>query len=381
MKYEPLQIGKLTAKVPIIQGGMGVGISLGGLAGAVAREGGIGIISSAQIGFREPDFEQNPKESNLRAMKQEYEKARAIAPKGIIGFNIMVALRCYEEYVKAAAEAGADLIISGAGLPTQLPQLVEGTDTKIAPIVSSEKSAQVILKYWDRKYGRTADLVVIEGPKAGGHLGFSKEQVEFYTKADERNHRNDSSSEKPSDGVEERPGCGGMSPTYEEEILKIREVVRGYGEKYGVEIPVVVAGGIDSAEEMERMMKLGVQGVQVATRFVTTVECDADEAYKQAYLKAGKEDIRLVKSPVGMPGRAIRNVFMDRVMAGENFAPGKCLGCLHKCNPAQIPYCITEALIHAAKGELDQALIFCGANAYKAEHIETVGEVIESFLN
>ena len=335
MKYEPLKIGNLTAKVPIVQGGMGVGISLGNLAGTVAKEGGVGIISSAQIGYREPDFERNPKEANLRAISSEYKKARALAPEGIIGFNIMVALQHYEEYVRAAAATGADIIISGAGLPTDLPAYVQGTDTKIAPIVSSEKSANVILKYWDKKYSRTADMVVIEGPKAGGHLGFTKEQVEYYTEASNKGT------------------IQGMSATYEEEIVKVCEVVKAYGDKYGVEIPVVVAGGIDTKEEMERMMELGVQGVQVASRFVTTVECDAHEAYKMSYVNASKEDIQIVKSPVGMPGRAIRNEFMDRVMNGEKFPPQRCLGCLRKCNPAEIPYCITEALIHAAKGELE----------------------------
>lgn len=374
MKYKPLQIGNLTAKIPIVQGGMGVGVSLGNLAGAVAKEGGVGIISSAQIGYREPDFEKNTKEANLRAIQSEYEKARAIAPEGIIGFNIMVALQHYEESVRAAANTGADLIISGAGLPTDLPQYVEGTDTKIAPIVSSEKSAQVILKYWDKKYTRTADMVVIEGPKAGGHLGFTKEQVEYYLESD------CVSADNGVGNKERTPGIQGMSSTYEEEILKICAVVKMYAEKYGVNIPVVVAGGIDTAEEMERMMKLGVQGVQVATRFVTTVECDADEKYKMSYVKASKEDIQIVKSPVGMPGRAIRNEFMDKVMNGEKFPPKRCLGCLRKCNPADIPYCITEALIHAAKGEVDQALLFCGANAYKAERIETVKEVIDSFV-
>lgn len=351
MKYNPLQIGDITARIPIIQGGMGIGISLGNLAGAVAKEGGIGIISSAQIGYKEPDFEKNPKESNLRAIKWEYEKARAIAPEGIIGFNIMVALQHYEEYVRAAAQTGADLIISGAGLPTDLPQYVEGTNVKIAPIVSSVKSAQVILKYWDKKYARTADMVVIEGPKAGGHLGFTREQLDTW------------------------------DIDYEEEIRKICAVVEEYGEKYGVKVPVVVAGGIDTAEEMRRVMSLGVQGVQVATRFVTTVECDADEQYKQAYVEAKEQDIQIVTSPVGMPGRAIRNSFMDRVMNGEKFPPKKCLGCLRKCNPAEIPYCITEALIRAAKGETEQALLFCGANAYKEERIMTVKEVIQSLLS
>lgn len=407
-RYDSLKIGNLEAKVPIIQGGMGVGISLGNLAGAVALEGGVGIISTAQIGFREPDFETNPVECNLRAIRLEYEKARAIAPDGVIGFNIMVALQHYDEYVRAAAKAGADIIISGAGLPTDLPKYVEGTDAKIAPIVSSVKSAQVILKYWEKKYNRTADLVVIEGPKAGGHLGFTKEQVEFYLKDDREVQDGAGKAAECGEGMAAMPDekqavtrdkgesercagkqeviCnqnpaaapGGMSATYEEEIQKIREVTDSYAARFGVEIPVVVAGGIDTAEEMKRIMDMGVQGVQVATRFITTVECDASDAYKEAFIRAGKEDIQIVKSPVGMPGRAIRNDFMDKVMSGEKFPPEKCLCCLKKCNPAEIPYCITDALIHAAKGELERALLFCGANGYKADHLETVKEVMNS---
>ena len=314
MKYQPLKIGELVADIPIVQGGMGVGISLGTLAGTVAAEGGVGIISSAQIGFKEPDFEKDPKEANLRTMEKEYLKAKEIrrqaaaryagqenpaSRRGILGFNIMVALRNYEEYVRKAAAIGAELIISGAGLPTELPLYVEGTSTKIAPIVSSDKSAKVILKYWDRKYGRTADMVVIEGPKAGGHLGFSKEQLEEYAHEAEN-------AQNP----------------YDREILAICGTVKQYEEKYGCRIPVVVAGGIDDATEMQRVMALGVQGVQVATRFVTTKECDADIRYKMTYINAGKEDIRIVKSPVGMPGRAIMNPFMEKVMSGERIAPG-----------------------------------------------------------
>lgn len=346
-----MKIGNLEVRKPLIQGGMGVGISLGGLAGAVASEGGVGIISSAQIGFREPDFESNTKEANLRALGKELKRAREIAPDGVIGFNIMVALKFYEEYVRAAVAAGADLIISGAGLPTELPALVKGSQTKIAPIVSTGKSAKVILKYWDKKYKRTADMVVIEGPKAGGHLGFDEEQLEKFDDA-----------------------------SYAEEIKAIITVVKEYEAKYGVEIPVAAAGGIDSADDVQRVFALGVDAVQVASRFVTTEECDADIKYKQSYLNASDEDIVIVKSPVGMPGRAIRNPFMERVMAGEKQTPEKCLGCLRKCNPAEIPYCITEALVNAAKGDVDNALLFCGAYAYRTKRIETVKEVIDSLL-
>ncbi len=345
------RVGEKEVRLPLIQGGMGVGISLGNLAGAVAAEGGVGIISTAQIGFREPDFDRNPEAANRRAIEKEMKRARDISPDGIIGCNIMVALRDYEDHVKASAAAGADLIISGAGLPAELPRLVQGSRTKIAPIVSTEKSAKVILKYWERKFRRTADLVVIEGPEAGGHLGFGREALEHYTEA-----------------------------VYIEEMKRIVDVVRGYERKFDKKIPVAAAGGIYDREDVERVMRTGVDGVQVASRFVTTKECDADIRYKEAYIHASKEDIVIVQSPVGMPGRAILNPFMKCVMLGEKVSHTACHRCLAKCNPAEIPYCITDALIAAAEGRIEEALLFCGAKAYKAERIETVKEVVESLF-
>lgn len=345
MGYGPLKIGDLTAEVPVIQGGMGVGISLSGLAGAVAREGGIGIISTAQIGFMEPDWDENPLEANLRAIGSNIKKAREIAQGGILGVNIMVATRYYEKYVKAAVENGIDLIISGAGLPIALPGLVEGSNTKIAPIVSSEKSASVLCRMWERKNHRVPDLVVIEGPKAGGHLGFSLDQLADIDNMD-----------------------------YDEEIRRILAYIEDLGSRFGKKIPVVVAGGIYEKEDMEHYMELGADGVQVATRFVTTEECDASMAYKQAYINAEKEDIQIVKSPVGMPGRGLKNP-----QIGEMNRPLKCHQCIVKCNPGEIPYCITSALVHAAKGEIDKGMVFCGSNAYRAQKIETVKEVIDSF--
>lgn len=350
MNINPLKIKNIEAKLPVIQGGMGVGISLGGLAGAVAKEGGIGVISAAQIGFREPDFDQDTKGANLRAIRKEYEKARTIAPEGIIGFNLMVAMRHYEEYVREVIDAGADMIISGAGLPMELPRLAEGSDVKLAPIVSTEKSAKVILRYWDKKYKRMPDLLVIEGPEAGGHLGFTEEQLKEY------------------------------NGNYDQEVIRILNLVRQYEEEFGCRIPTALGGGIENRRQAAHAFSLGVDAIQVATRFVTTEECDADIRYKEAYIQADREDITIVKSPVGMPGRAIMNPFMRRVMAGEQIPHSPCHGCLHKCDPAKIPYCITDALIHAAKGEVDDALLFCGAYAYKAKRLETVKEVIDSLL-
>ena len=346
-----LKIGEKLTRVPLIQGGMGVGVSLGMLAGSVAREGGIGIISTAQIGYREPDFDRNPEEANLRAIESEMKKARAISPEGIIGYNVMTALKEHAAHIRAAVKAGADIVISGAGLPTELPALTEGSSTKIAPIVSTDKSANVILKYWDRKYKRTADLVVIEGPEAGGHLGFKKEELGAYTKE-----------------------------SYDDEIRKIIATVKRYGEKYGMDIPVVVAGGIYDSSDVKHVMELGADGVQVATRFVTTEECDADIRYKQAYIDASENDIRIVKSPVGMPGRAIMNTFMERVMGGEKIPHSPCHRCLAKCSPADIPYCITDGLIEAVKGNIEKGLLFCGAKAWKADRIEKVSDVIQALF-
>ena len=344
MKINELRIGDLIARIPLIQGGMGVGVSLSGLAGSVAAAGGIGVISTAQIGYRDPDFDKGPLACNLKAIGEEIKKAKEIAKGGIIGVNIMVATKRYEEYVKAAVKAGVDIIISGAGLPMTLP-MVSG-DVKIAPIVSSKKSLSVIAKYWKKKYDRKPDLVVVEGPKAGGHLGFSTEEIDEYTVANTKD--------------------------YDEEVKQIIALADE------LSVPVAVAGGIYDRADMEHYLAMGAKAVQVATRFVTTKECDASDAFKQAYIDAKKEDIVIVKSPVGMPGRAIHNVFLDKVKAGERFMRG-CRQCLNTCDPNTTPYCITEALVNAVKGNLDEGLIFCGSNAYRADKIETVADIMEEF--
>lgn len=374
---KPLKIGHLTAKRPIIQGGMGVGISLSSLAGAVAKAGGIGIISTAQIGFKRMDFAKNPMAANLKAIHEELEKARKIAPQGILGFNIMVATKEYGQYVKEAVKAGANVIISGAGLPIDMPKFVAEAEaemraevttdqtevpakrrTMIAPIVSSVKSAMVICRMWDRKHKTAPDFVVVEGPCAGGHLGFSREQLTEL-------------------GVDtEHVSETYKKNEYEEEIRGIIKTVKEFADKYKKEIPVIVAGGVYDHQDVMRQIELGADGVQVSTRFVTTEECDADPAYKQAYIDAKEEDIVIVKSPVGMPGRAIKNDFLARVQ--ESRIPvTHCYRCLEHCNPAETPYCITKALINAAKGNIQDALLFCGSNAYRSNKIETVPEVMK----
>ena len=357
---KPLKIGELTAKLPLIQGGIGVGVSLSSLAGAVAAEGGIGVLSTAQIGFYRPDFEKNPLAANLKAIAEQVKLAREKSRGGIIGANIMVATRNYKDYVCAAVKAGVDLIISGAGLPANLPEYVKGSVVKIAPIVSSEKAAKTICKLWDRHYRRVPDMVIVEGPLAGGHLGFSEDQLEPFIR------KNPLAAAK-------------QMSAYDSEICKIIEVASGYGEKYGMEIPVVVAGGIDTPEKAEHYLSLGASGIQIATPFVATEECDAHRAFKEAYVRAKDEDVVILKSPVGMPGRGLKNAFLERVHRGEK-REIHCRQCLQHANPAAIPYCIPEALIRAVRGDVENGLIFCGANVGKIEKISTVHAVIENIF-
>ena len=352
-KLQPVTIGSKQLQIPIAQGGMGVGISRSHLAGAVAKAGGLGVLSAAQIGYDEADYEQNPLQANLRAIGKHTRRAREISGgNGMVGINIMVATKNYDQYVAASVEAGVDIIICGAGLPTELPELVRGSDVLIAPIVSSVKSAQVICKLWDRHSHAVPDLVVIEGPKAGGHLGFSKEQLETVTE-----------------------------DQYDAEITGILKVVQEYAAKYEKKIPVFVAGGIHNRADVAHVMALGADGVQVASRFVTTPECDASEVYKQAYLNAKEEDIVLVKSPVGMPGRALHNTFIKQCeqdeATGEHQILTKCYQCIKGCKAPDIPYCICKALINAVKGDVENGLVFCGANAYKCDHMETVDEIMQ----
>lgn len=337
--------------VPIFQGGMGVGVSLGGLAGAVAAQGGAGTISTAQIGFKEPDFAKNPLEANLRAIGKEVAKAREIAKgKGTVGVNIMAVTKNYGEYVIEAIRQKVDFIVTGAGLPMDLPALAKDSGVKLVPIVSSMKAASLICRRWLKKEGKIPDAVIIEGPRAGGHLGFSVEEAK-----------------------------NGMFDAYDEEIKKIVEYLRQFGKEQNTYIPVISAGGYRTREDFEKQRSLGADGIQMATSFVTTEECDAHMAFKQAYLNCKKEDICIVKSPVGMPGRAIRNAFIERTEK-EPIKPEKCYQCISVCKPAETPYCITKALINAVTGKVDEGLIFCGAEAWKENTIRTVREVIQSVL-
>lgn len=345
-----LKIGDLTAKLPIIQGGMGIGISLSRLSSAVANEGCIGIIATAGIGMNEPDFYTNYLEANMRGLRTEIRKARELT-KGILGVNIMVALTNFADLVKTAIEERIDIIFSGAGLPLNLPQFItEGVKTKIVPIVSSARAATIIAKKWTEKYNYLPDAVVVEGPKAGGHLGFKTEML------------ND-----PEHALEKL-------------IPEVVEAVRPFEEQYGKPIPVIAAGGIYTGADIYKFFQLGASGVQMATRFVTTHECDASDKFKQAYVNSHKEDMVIIKSPVGLPGRAIRNTFLDEVSQGKK-KPFKCLyHCLKTCELEKSPYCITLALINAKKGNLSHGFAFAGENAYRAKEIISVKELVKTLV-
>ena len=353
-KMPKLKIGELEAKIPIVQGGMSVGISLSGLASAVAKEGGIGVIGAAGIGMLEPDFNTNFKEANKRALRKEIRKAKEMT-NGIIGVNIMVALSDFDELSLVAVEEGADLVFLGAGLPLKNPKTLpldklRGVSTKVVPIVSSPRAANIIFRYWAKNYDHVPDAVVVEGPLAGGHLGFKKEQI------------ND--------------------PNYKlEKILpEVISVIKTFEQQFNKSIPVIAAGGIYTGADIYKFIQLGAQGVQMATRFVATYECDADVKFKEAYLKCKKEDLIIIDSPVGLPGRAIRNKFLDDASAGIK-KPFKCpWKCLKTCDYRKSPYCIALALTNAKKGNLDEGFAFAGANAYRVDKIVSVKELIETLL-
>lgn len=343
MKIPSLQIGDLTATMPIVQGGMGVGISMSGLAGSVAAQGGIGVISAVGIGFYRPDVETNKIQANIAAIHEQVRKAREIAPNGIIGVNIMVAIREFDELVRASIDAGADIIFAGAGLPSNLPEVIGDSSIKIAPIISSGKAAAVICRAWTRK-GYTPDAIVLEGPLAGGHLGFKVEDLED---ADEH--------------------------TLERILVEVLEAIKPFEEAAGRPIPVIAGGGVWDGNDIARLLKLGASGVQMATRFVATEECDASMGFKQAYLDAqGPEDLMIIRSPVGLPGRALRNHFLERVSEGETI-PTRCTyTCLKTCKPLEAPYCIANVLISAQKGALEEGFAFAGTNAWRCTEITTV---------
>jgi len=349
MKIPKLQIGAIIADIPIVQGGMGVRVSLSSLASAVAEEGGIGTISSIGLGDIEAsklEYERMSRE----ALEVEIRKAKSMT-NGHIAVNFMGVLSNVDDLVMTAVREGIKIIVFGAGLPIKLPGLVEDRSVNLLPIVSSARVAELILRVWDKRYERTADGIILEGPLAGGHLGFSEEQL----------------------NQPEKYSLDNLLP----EVL---EAVKVYEDRYGKKIPVIAGGGIFNGKDIARMLSLGASGVQMATRFVCTVECDVSREFKQAYLDANEEDIVIIKSPVGMPGRAIRNKFLKDLEVLEKLQIKCPYKCLSACKVNEAKYCIAQALVNAYFGDVDHGLIFCGQNAYRIDRIVTVKELILELL-
>lgn len=342
-------IGEKEIRLPIIQGGMGIGVSLSGLASAVANEGGIGVISSAGLGLLYKQTPGNYLKDCVRGLEEELHKAKE-KTKGIIGVNIMVVLSNFADLVRTAITSKVDIIFSGAGLPLDLPSyLTSDSKTLLVPIVSSGRAAKIICDKWLLNYNYLPDAIVVEGPKAGGHLGFKKEQIE------DENY------------------------SLERLIPEVVRVASQYSDKK--QIPVIAAGGISTGEDILRFMKLGAAGVQMGSIFVPTHECDASLIFKQVYIDSSEKDILIIQSPVGMPGRAFNGEFISSVNRGEQTPKGCPYHCIKTCNYTKSPYCIASSLYNAAKGNMGKGYAFAGANAYLAKKISSVKEVISKLKN
>ncbi len=351
MKLSSWRIGDLKIELPIVQGGMGVGISMSGLASAVASCGGLGVISGVETGFYRADYAKNKRLASPLGLVEQLQLARRNSPQGVIGVNIMVAINNYAEMVAAAVKGGAQVIFSGAGLPLNLPELVEDAAVKLAPIISSARAAKLMCRSWQKRYGRVPDAIVLEGPLAGGHLGFNMEQLQ-----------------DPA-GLE-----------LENLIPEVLEAIEPYRTEEN-NIPLIAGGGLWTGFDIARVLQAGASAAQLGSRFVPTLECDASLAFKQEYLRATEEDIVLIQSPVGMPGRAVKNAFLQRMQSGKT-KPIRCAyNCLKPCSPKAAPYCIADALINAQRGKMDSGFAFAGANAWRAEKITTVSGVFDELVS
>ncbi len=350
IKMPELKIGNLVAKIPIIQGGMGVGISLSGLAAAVANEGGIGVISAVGLGIEKCKSVINFSDLNQRCLREEIRKARDKS-SGIIGVNIMYALTDFEDLMKVSFEEEIDIIFMGAGLPVAFPKdMVEkyfySDKTKLGVIVSSGRAAKLILRTWLSRFNRLPDVIVVEGPQAGGHLGFKKEQID-----------------NPDFALE----------TILPEVIKN---VKEYSAKIGKKIPVVAGGGVNSGEDIYKVIALGADGVQMGSRFVATDECDATQEFKEQFISCTEDDIEIIKSPLGLPGRAIKNSFLSDVALGKK-VPFKCpWKCLKTCELEKAPFCIAMALANAKLGRINHGFAFCGAKTYLIKQIQSVKSLV-----
>lgn len=345
-----LAIGDLRINPPIIQGGMGVRVSASRLVSAVSSEGALGVVASVGVGEEWSDRPLDFVTRSELGFREVVQDARKLTDNPI-GVNIMCALTNYDSLARTACDQGIAAIISGAGLPLRLPSFVGDKSIKLIPIVSSARAASLVCRTWVRRYKRLPDAFVVEGPLAGGHLGFSLEQLE-----DAESYR------------------------LERLVTEVIELVAEYETTTGTKIPVIAAGGIFDGKDIARFLKLGAAGVQMATRFVCTHECDVAYPYKEAYLKCRKEDIVVIDSPVGLPARVIKNRFVERLLKGEKVNFGCPYRCLTTCNPAEAKYCIAQALVASYRGQMDQGYAMCGTNAYRCDKIVSVKELIDELV-
>jgi len=350
-KLPPLVIGDLKIDIPIIQGGMGVKVSTAALAGAVANCGGAGTIASVGLAYGTNEMTKTYTDFSNCALKKEIHQAKKIS-KGVVGVNIMVALTNYEEMVKTAVKEKVDFIASGAGLPLKLPEFTRGSSVKLIPIVSSARAAEIIFKSWKTRYKRLPDAIIVEGPMAGGHLGFRMKDLK-----------------------ENKADC------LEKLVADVLNVIEAYRTEQDADIPLIAAGGIFDGKDVAKFLKLGAKGVQLGTRFVTTIECPVSDRFKRLYIAAGKEDVILIESPVGMPGRAIKTAFINKIKNGKKI-PFKCTyKCLQCCDVKNVPYCMAEALCNATTGNFENAVVFAGSNVARIKEIIPVKELIDTIID
>lgn len=357
LALKPLIIGDLEIKIPIIQGGMGVRLSLAPLAAAVANCGGGGTIASVGL---PPDTEENRKDKlgvQREYLQKEIQAARKLS-NGVIGVNIMVALSNYEDMARTAAKEGVDYIISGAGMPLSLPEFVKGSSAKLIPVISSARGAALLLKTWKRRYNRFPDALIVEGPLSGGHIaGMNIEQL--------RALKDDIRKE----------------PVLENSIKEVLDLTGEYERENKISMPVIAAGGVFDGKDVARFLKMGARGVQIGSRFIATTECSAAKEFKDLYVNARADDIVYIQSPVGMPAKILKTKFSEKILRGEG-APFICdYQCLRTCNPAEVPYCIAKALVNAAKGNLDEGIVLAGTNVPRIKKIVSAKELIDEIAS
>jgi len=342
--FPKLKIGDLELDVPIIQGGMGVRISKDKLASAVSECGGMGVIASVGLGGDLESMGSEYVKISENALRETIRKAKQKTKKPI-AVNIMAVLSNYESLCKICEEENVDAIISGAGLPLKLPSYVTNKHIKLIPIISSPKAADLMTRSWDKKFNRLPDAFIVEGPLAGGHLGFKPEDIE--------------------------------NPRPLTDIVKEVKDMLSKNEKYK-NIPLIAAGGIFTGKDILEVMDAGADGVQMATRFIATDECDAPDSLKQACVDAKKEDIIVIQSPVGLPGRVLKSPFVEKILKGEKIKFNCPYKCLRTCKQGESQYCIALALTNASKGNFDEGFVMTGLNAYKINKIIPVKELFET---